>query len=105
MKISEINEALDNYQDQHKWEELLEEVAECYEYGAKTESYRVICKFFKYDDLFDTFTALEDYRNKNKRYDAGSPEYDLLYKSFKDMISRLEKEVPEEDLKELMSYL
>lgn len=97
-----LNEALDNYEDIQKWESFIQELEECYEYGAHTEAYLEICKFFKYEDLVEVFTRLKEYRDKNNGYDVGSPEADEQYKSFKDMMDRLEKEIPNKDDFELI---
>lgn len=101
-----LDEALDNYNDQYQWEAFIQELEECYEYGAHTEAYLEICKFFKYDDLTETFTQLKAYRDKNGGYDVPSPESDLQYKSFKDMMNRLEKEIPnKQDFELIRSFL
>ena len=97
-----LDEALDNYNDQNLWEAFIQELEECYEYGAHTEAYIEICKFFKYDDLTEIFTKLKAYRDENNGYDVGSPESEEQYKTFKEMMSRLEKEIPNKDDFELI---
>lgn len=97
-----INEALDNYHDQNKWESFIQELEECYEYGAHTEAYLEICKFFKYDDLVKVFTMLKQYRDKHGGYDVGSPEATEQYNSFQEMMNRLEKEIPNNEDYELI---
>ena len=101
-----LDEALDNYQDQYKWEEFIQELEECYEYGAHTEAYIAICKFFKYDALTEIFIRLKEYRDKNNGYDVGSSEAEEQYATFKEMMSRLEKELPsKEDFELIRSFL
>lgn len=97
-----INEALDNYHDQNKWESFIQELEECYEYGAHTEAYLEICKFFKYDDLVEIFIRLKDYRDKHGGYDVGSQEATEQYNAFQEMMSRLEKEIPNNEDYELI---
>ena len=97
-----LDEALDNYNDQNLWEAFIQELEECYEYGAHTEAYLEICKFFKYDDLVEIFTRLKAYRDENNGYDVGSPESQEQYDTFKEMMSRLEKEIPNKDDFELI---
>lgn len=101
-----LDEALDNYHDQRKWEAFIQELEECYEYGAHTEAYLEICKFFKYNDLVQIFTRLKQYRHKHGGYDVGSPEADEQYATFEQMMDRLEKEIPsKEDYELIRSYL
>ena len=101
-----LNEALDNYHDIYKWESFLSELEECYEYGAHTEAYIEICKFFKYDDLLEIFLKLKQYRDENNGYDIGSPESDQQYETFKIMMNRLESEIPnQQDFEEIRQYL
>lgn len=101
-----LNEALDNYHDQRKWEAFIIELEDCYDHGAHTAAYLEICKFFKYNDLVQIFTRLKQYRDKHGGYDVGSPEADEQYTTFEQMMDRLEKEIPStEDYELIRSYL
>lgn len=101
-----LNEALDNYHDQRKWEAFIIELEDCYDHGVHTEAYLEICKFFKYDDLAKVFTRLKQYRDKHGGYDLGSPEADEQYASFEQMMDRLKKEIPnDEDYELIRSFL
>ena len=92
-----LSEALENYHDERKWEALLQDLADCYEYGAHTEAYIEICKFFQYEDLLKTFLRLKKYRDRNHAYIFGDPEYQEQYDTFEIMMDRLKSEIPNEE--------
>lgn len=92
-----LNEALENYHDERKWEALLQDLADCYEAGDHTQTYIEICKFFKYEDLLKTFLRLKAYRDRHNGYTFGDPEYQEQYDTFKIMMDRLESEIPNEE--------
>ena len=101
-----LSEALENYHDERKWEALLQDLSDCYEYGAHTEAYIEICKFFQYEDLLKTFLRLKDYRDRNNGYTLGDPEYQEQYDTFEIMMDRLKSEIPnEEDYEAIRQFL
>ena len=92
-----LNEALENYHDEHKWEALLQDLSDCYEAGDHTQTFIEICKFFQYEDLLKTFLRLKRYRDRNNGYTFGDPEYQEQYDTFKIMMNRLESEIPNQE--------
>jgi len=101
-----LNEALDNYMDQHQWEALIQDIEENYECGLHTENHLELAKFFKYEDLVTIFEECIKYRNENNGYTLGDRVGEKEYEAFQDLFQRMKNEIPnKEDFELIRSFL